>query len=93
MWTPSSSVRQPRADGWLTYYYTAASFAKTWAKVRGFAEEAKRNPDELISTNQLPIYVGPRDKVEAPDEALAANRVGLRFMVGIDHGQRHHGNA
>jgi probable F420-dependent oxidoreductase len=55
-----------KGDGWLTYYYTADSFAKTWARVRGFAEEAGRNPDELISTNQLPICIGDRSKVEAP---------------------------
>jgi alkanesulfonate monooxygenase len=55
-----------KGDGWITYYYTAESFARVWAKVRDFAEEAGRNPDELISTNQLPIVVGPRDKVEAP---------------------------
>jgi probable F420-dependent oxidoreductase len=55
-----------KGDGWLTYYYTAESFASTWARIRGFAEEAGRNPDELTSTNQLPIYVGPRSKVEAP---------------------------
>ena len=55
-----------KGDGWLTYYYTAESFAKTWAKVRGFAEEAGRNPDELISTNQLPICIGPRATIEAP---------------------------
>src|SRR5437868_1322281 len=55
-----------KGDGWLTYYYTAESFAKTWARVRGFAEEAGRNPEELISTNQLPICVGPRAKIEAP---------------------------
>ena len=55
-----------KGDGWLTYYYTADSFASNWARVRAFAEEAGRNPDELISTNQLPIYVGPRSKVEAP---------------------------
>jgi len=55
-----------KGDGWLTYYYTAESFASNWAKIRGFAEEAGRNPDELVSTNQLPIYVGPREKVEAP---------------------------
>jgi alkanesulfonate monooxygenase len=54
-----------KGDGWLTYYYTADSFAKTWAKVRGFAEEAGRDPDGLISTNQLPICIGPRDKIEA----------------------------
>ncbi len=55
-----------KGDGWITYYYTAESFARTWEKVRGFAEEAGRNPDELNSTNQLPIIIGPRDKVEAP---------------------------
>ena len=55
-----------KGDGWLTYYYTADSFASNWARIRGFAEEAGRNPDELISTNQLPICVGPRSKVEAP---------------------------
>ena len=55
-----------KGDGWLTYYYTAESFASNWAKIRGFAEEAGRNPDELQSTNQLPIVVGPRAKVEGP---------------------------
>jgi alkanesulfonate monooxygenase len=55
-----------KGDGWLTYYYTADSFASNWARIRAFAEEAGRNPDELISTNQLPICVGPRSKVEAP---------------------------
>ena len=55
-----------KGDGWLTYYYTAESFARVWAKVRGFAEEAGRDPDELISTNQLPICIGPRAKIEAP---------------------------
>jgi probable F420-dependent oxidoreductase len=53
-----------KGDGWLTYYYTAASFAKNWAKIRGFAEATGRNADELISTNQLPICVGPRDRIE-----------------------------
>jgi alkanesulfonate monooxygenase len=55
-----------KGDGWLTYYYTADSFAANWARIRGFAEEAGRNPDELRSTNQLPIAVGPRAKVEGP---------------------------
>ena len=55
-----------KGDGWLTYYYTAESFARTWEKVRGFAIEAGRNPDELTSTNQLPICVGPRAKIEGP---------------------------
>ncbi|MFO0996997.1 MAG: TIGR03619 family F420-dependent LLM class oxidoreductase [Alphaproteobacteria bacterium] len=55
-----------KGDGWLTYYYTADSFSRGWAKVRNFAEEAGRNPDELISTNQLPICIGPRSKIEGP---------------------------
>src|SRR5262245_30779880 len=55
-----------KGSGWLTYYYTADSFKRSWAKVRSFAEQAGRNPDSLISTNQLPICVGPRAKVEGP---------------------------
>jgi alkanesulfonate monooxygenase len=55
-----------KGDGWLTYYYTVDSFKRSWAKIRAFAEEAGRNPDELTATNQLPICVGPRAKVEAP---------------------------
>jgi alkanesulfonate monooxygenase len=55
-----------RGDGWLTYYYTVDSFKRSWAKIRAFAEEAGRDPDELSATNQLPICVGPRAKIEAP---------------------------
>ncbi|KAB2919139.1 MAG: TIGR03619 family F420-dependent LLM class oxidoreductase [Hyphomicrobiaceae bacterium] len=55
-----------KGDGWLTYYYTPESFQRVWSKVRSFAEEAGRNPDELISTNQLPICIGPRSKIEEP---------------------------
>ena len=52
--------------GWLTYFYTPESFAKSWAKVRGFAAEAGRDPDALLNANQLPIYVGTsREVVEA----------------------------
>ena len=53
--------------GWLTYFYTPEGFAKSWAKVRGFAAEAGRDPDALLNANQLPIYIGPsREAVEAP---------------------------
>jgi len=55
-----------KGDGWLTYYYTVASFKKSWAKILAFAAEAGRNPAELSSTNQLPICIGPRAKIEAP---------------------------
>ena len=54
-------------DGWLTYYYTAEGFVKSWDKVRKFAEEAGKDPETLVSLNQLPIYVGKsRAEVEAP---------------------------
>jgi probable F420-dependent oxidoreductase len=52
--------------GWLTYFYTPGSFAKSWAKVCGFAEEARRDPATLLNANQLPICVGRREAVEAP---------------------------
>jgi len=55
-----------KGDGWLTYYYTADSFRRSWKKVTDFAEAAGRNPAELSSTNQLPICIGPRAKIEAP---------------------------
>ena len=53
--------------GWLTYFYMPEAFAKSWAKVRGFAEEAGRDTDSLLNANQLPIYIGAsREAVEAP---------------------------
>jgi alkanesulfonate monooxygenase len=45
-------------DGWLTYFYRADSFARSWAKVRDFAKEAGKDPDTLLNAAQLPIRVG-----------------------------------
>jgi alkanesulfonate monooxygenase len=45
-------------DGWLTYFYRPESFAKSWAKIRGFAKEAGKNPDDLLNAAQLPIRIG-----------------------------------
>jgi probable F420-dependent oxidoreductase len=45
--------------GWLTYFYTPESFARSWAKVRTFAEAAGRDSASLLNANQLPVYVGP----------------------------------
>lgn len=47
------------ADGWLTYFYTAQSFAGSWARIRNYAESYGRDPNQLISINQLPICVAP----------------------------------
>lgn len=53
-------------DGWLTYFYKPDDYLADWNKVRAFAEEGGKDPDTLSSANQLPIMVGPRDKVEGP---------------------------
>lgn len=45
-------------DGWLTYFYTAESFAKSWAKIRNFAKEGGKDPDTLLNGSQLPIRIG-----------------------------------
>jgi alkanesulfonate monooxygenase len=53
-------------DGWLTYFYTADSFAKSWAKIRAFAKEGGKDPDSLLNGSQLPICIGKsRAAVEA----------------------------
>src|ERR1700730_5924483 len=53
--------------GWLTYFYTPSGFAKSWAKVRAFAEEVGKDPASLLHANQLTIYIGTsRASVEEP---------------------------
>jgi alkanesulfonate monooxygenase len=46
-------------DGWLTYFYTPEGFTKSWNKIAAFAREFGRDPAQIASANQLPIYVGP----------------------------------
>lgn len=46
-----------RGDGWLTYFYTADAFRRSWEKVRAFAEEAGRDPDALTNLSQLVVCV------------------------------------
>ncbi|HIG14780.1 MAG TPA: TIGR03619 family F420-dependent LLM class oxidoreductase [Gammaproteobacteria bacterium] len=55
-----------KSDGWLTYCYTAASYAGDKKRILAFAEEGGRDPSTLSFTNQLPIAIGPRDKIEGP---------------------------
>ena len=57
-------------DGWLTYFYRPEDFERSWTKIRGFAEEAGKDPDTLLNASQLPIMVGPsREAVR--DEMMA----------------------
>ena len=46
-----------RSDGWLTYFYTAESFGRSWRKICDFAEQAGRDPAELTNVAQLPVCV------------------------------------
>jgi probable F420-dependent oxidoreductase len=59
-----------RSDGWLTYFYTAESFARAWHKVRDFAAQAGRDPDDLRNVAQLPFCVD--DSYEAADKKVRA---------------------
>jgi alkanesulfonate monooxygenase len=55
-----------KGDGWLTYFYTPDSFAKSWAKIVSFAKDAGKDPGALLNANQLPICIGKsRAEVEA----------------------------
>jgi alkanesulfonate monooxygenase len=45
-------------DGWLTYFYTPEGFIKSWNKIIDYAEEAGKDPAELMNCNQVPIMVG-----------------------------------
>lgn len=44
-------------DGWLTYFYDPDAFSQSWKKIRDFAEEAGRDPDELRNMAQLPLCI------------------------------------
>jgi alkanesulfonate monooxygenase len=47
-----------RSDGWVTYFYTPGSIAGAWSRIRGYAEDAGRDPDELNLVAQVPLCVG-----------------------------------
>jgi alkanesulfonate monooxygenase len=55
-----------RGDGWLTYFYRAADFKKSWDKIVAFAKEGGKDPSTLLNASQLPIMIGKsRQSVEA----------------------------
>ena len=45
------------SDGWLNYFYTAASFKRGWTRVLEHAAAAGRDPDELTNVSELVICV------------------------------------
>jgi probable F420-dependent oxidoreductase len=53
-------------DGWLTYFYRAEDFKKSWDKIINFAMEAGKDPSKLMNASQLPIMIGPsKEAVQA----------------------------
>ena len=54
-----------RSDGWLTYFYAPDEFRHAWGKIRHFAEEAGRDPDELENVAQLVLCI--EDSFEVAD--------------------------
>src|ERR1700685_2605085 len=47
-----------RSDGWVTYFYTPESIAGAWERVRGYAEDAGRDPEQLNLVAQVPLCIG-----------------------------------
>jgi alkanesulfonate monooxygenase len=47
-----------RSDGWVTYFYTAESIARAWSAIRGYAEQAGRDPAQLNVVAQVPLCIG-----------------------------------
>jgi probable F420-dependent oxidoreductase len=67
-----------RSDGWVTYFYTPESIAGAWGRIRGYAEQAGRDPDQLTVVAQVPLCIGA-----SYEEAsrLSAQYVGEYFDV------------
>jgi probable F420-dependent oxidoreductase len=67
-----------RSDGWLTYFYAPESIAGAWSRIRGYAEQAGRDPDQLDLVAQVPLCIGA-----SHEEAtrLAREYVGEYFDV------------
>jgi probable F420-dependent oxidoreductase len=65
-------------DGWVTYFYTADSIAGAWSRIRGYAEQAGRDPDQLNLVAQVPLCIG--DSYEEADRR-AREYVGEYFDV------------
>ena len=47
-----------KGDGWLTYFYTAGELRQVLGQDPRLRRGGGKDPDTLISTNQLPICIG-----------------------------------
>ena len=67
-----------RSDGWMTYFYTAKSIAGALGRIRGYAEEAGRDPDQLNVVAEVPLCIGSSYEEAS---SLSAQYVGEYFDV------------
>ena len=58
------------ADGWISYFYTPESFAKSWNKVLDSAKSSGKNPDLFGNCDMIPIRID-RNVAEAKSVASA----------------------
>ncbi len=58
--TPAALTRAGKlGDGWLSYMVSADRFARDFASVRRYAEDANRDPDALMPGIVVPAYTDP----------------------------------
>ena len=72
-----------RSDGWVTYFYTPPSIAGAWDRIRGYAEDAGRDPEQLNLVAQVPLCIG--DSYEQATQK-AKEYVGDYFDVRLERG-------
>ena len=74
-------------DGWLTYFYRPESFAKSWAKIRDFATEGGKDPDDAAQCRPAADpdrQVARRDRKR--DDGMAREGMGLRVLERFHQG-------
>ena len=79
--------RAALTGGWLTYFYTPEGFAKSWAKVCGFAEGGGEGPGDIAQRQPIAdlcrtIACSGR----GADDGVARPGVGLRGVERLDQG-------
>jgi alkanesulfonate monooxygenase len=50
------------ADGWISYFYTPESFAKTWNKVLRYAQANDKQPTQFGNCDMVPARVDDNDE-------------------------------
>ena len=81
-----------KGDGWLTYYYTADSFASNWARVRALRRGGGPQPGRADLHQPASDLRRPAFEGRSAHARVAADGLGLRLVVRIHRGERDHGH-